>query len=203
MKALYDFIISPKNKNRYNNVKKVGDKDLIVNTEIFNHQHVNREAIVKAIPLAYNTPIEVGDTVLVHHNIFRRWHDMKGRERNSKGYYKENMYFADVSQIYLYKKHNEEVYTKKWQCIKGYCFVQPLMNEDQFSVEKEVPLQGVVKYTDGTVKIDEVIGFLPGHEFEFVVDGQRLYRIKSNRITIKYGHKGNQEEYNPSWAQSS
>ena len=182
MKALYDFIISPKNKNRYNNVKKVGDKDLIVNTEIFNHQHVNREAIVKAIPLAYNTPIEVGDTVLVHHNIFRRWHDMKGRERNSKGYYKENMYFADVSQIYLYKKHNEEVYTKKWQCRKGYCFVQPLMNEDQFSVEKEVPLQGVVKYTDGTVKIDEVIGFLPGHEFEFVVDGQRLYRIKSNRI---------------------
>ena len=71
MKALYDFVISPKNNNRYNNVKKVGDKELVVNTEIFNHQHVNREAIVKAVPLAYNTPIEVGDTILVHHNIFR------------------------------------------------------------------------------------------------------------------------------------
>ena len=185
MKSLYDFIISPKNNNRYNNVKKIGDKELIVNTEIFNHEHVNREAIVKSIPLAYNTPIEVGDTILVHHNIFRRWHDMKGRERNSKGYYKEGMYFADVSQVYLYKKH-QEYYTKLWQCLKGYCFVQPIMGKDKFSIEK--------------VALDEVVGFLPGHEFEFVVDGQRLYRIKSNRITIKYGYKGNEKEYNPSWA---
>jgi hypothetical protein len=123
---------------------------------------------------------------------------MKGRERNSKGYYKEDMYFADISQIYLYKKPNEN-----WRCIDGYCFVQPLVNKDSFSTEKEVPLQGVVKYTDGFVDVNEIIGFLPGHEFEFVVDGQRLYRIKSNRITIKYGHKENQKEYNPSWAESS
>ena len=199
MKSLYDFVISPKNNDRYNNVKKIGDKELVLNSEIFNHQYVNREAIVKAVPLAYNTPIEVGDTILVHHNIFRRWHDMKGREKNSKGYYKEGMYFADVSQVYLYKKH-QEYYTKLWQCLKGYCFVQPIMSKDKFSIEKEVPLRGVVKYTDGSIALDEVVGFLPGHEFEFVVDGKRLYRIKSNRITIKYGYKGNEKEYNPSWA---
>jgi hypothetical protein len=27
--------------------------------------------------------------------------------------------------------------------------------------------------------------------------------MKSNDIVIKYGHKGNETEYNPSWAQSS
>ena len=45
MKAPFDFVIEPKG-NRYNNIKKVGDKDLIINTEIFNHQFINREAVV-------------------------------------------------------------------------------------------------------------------------------------------------------------
>jgi hypothetical protein len=34
MKAPFDFVIEPKG-NRYNNTKKVGDKDLILNTEIY------------------------------------------------------------------------------------------------------------------------------------------------------------------------
>ena len=49
MKSIYDFIISPK-KSRYNNSKKVGDKTLILNTEIYNHQYVSRKAIVKSTP---------------------------------------------------------------------------------------------------------------------------------------------------------
>ena len=49
MKAPFDFIIEPKGE-RYNNTTKVGEKNLILNTEIYNHQYVNREAIVKSIP---------------------------------------------------------------------------------------------------------------------------------------------------------
>jgi hypothetical protein len=45
MKSVYNFVVAPKG-NRYNNTKKIGDKDFILNTEIFNHQYVNREAIV-------------------------------------------------------------------------------------------------------------------------------------------------------------
>jgi len=48
MKAPFDFIIEPKG-NRYNNTKKVGDKNLVLNTEIFNHQFVNREVILMKI----------------------------------------------------------------------------------------------------------------------------------------------------------
>ena len=81
MKAPFDFVIEPKG-NRYNNTKKVGDKDLILNTEVFNHQFVNREAIVKSVPTAYKTKIKPGDTVIVHHNVFRRWLDVKGKEKN-------------------------------------------------------------------------------------------------------------------------
>ena len=50
MRSVYDFIISPK-ESRYNNIKKVGDKDLIINTEIYNHKYVSRNAIVKSIPI--------------------------------------------------------------------------------------------------------------------------------------------------------
>jgi ASC-1-like (ASCH) protein len=56
MKAPFDFVIEPKG-NRYNNTTKVGDKDLILNTEVYNHQFVNREAIVKSVPTAFKTDI--------------------------------------------------------------------------------------------------------------------------------------------------
>ena len=70
MKAVHDFIISPANK-RYNNTKKVGDKNLIINTEIYSHKHVSRNGIVNKLPRINNTNIEVGDEVVVHHNVFR------------------------------------------------------------------------------------------------------------------------------------
>ena len=36
MKSIYGFLIKPIGQ-RYNNIKKVGDKELILNTEMFNH----------------------------------------------------------------------------------------------------------------------------------------------------------------------
>jgi hypothetical protein len=50
MKSVYDFVVTPKGE-RYNNIKKIGDKELILNTEIYNHQYINREAVVKSTPL--------------------------------------------------------------------------------------------------------------------------------------------------------
>ena len=40
-------------------------------------------------------------------------------------------------------------------------------------------------------------------EYEFNIEGERLYRVPTNKITIKYEYQGNEEEYNPSWSQSS
>ena len=80
MKSLHNFIIKP-NGERYNNIKKIGDKELILNTEIFHHQYVNREAIVLEVPVVNNTPIKKGDIIIVHHNVFRRWHNMHGVEK--------------------------------------------------------------------------------------------------------------------------
>ena len=192
MKSVYNFVVTPV-KSRYNNTKDIGGKELIVNTEIFNHQYVSREAIVKAIPTVGNTDIKVGDKVIVHHNVFRRWHNQHGIEKNSRSYIDEETYLVQPDQIFLYKD-------TEWQAQKGYCFVAPVKSTNKLSVDKEKPLVGIVKHTDGTVNKGDLIGFRPSSEYEFIIDGQKLYRLLSNFITIKYEYQGDEEEYNPSWA---
>jgi hypothetical protein len=196
MKSVYNFVVKPKGE-RYNNTKKVGDSELILNTDIYRHEFVNRIAIVKSIPIVGDTDIQVGDELIVHHNVFRRWNNVKGIERNSRSYFNESTYFINHDQIFLYKRDEE------WIVPKGYCFVKPLKAIDQFNIESEKPLQGIVKYSDGTVNVNDLVGFRPNSEYEFIVDNERLYRVLSNFITIKYEYQGNEEEYNPSWAQGS
>ena len=195
MKSVYNFVVKPKGE-RYNNTKKVGDSELILNTEIFNHQYINREAIVISTPIIGNTNIKTGDTIIIHHNVFRRWHNVKGIEKNSKSYFKENTYIISEDQIFLHNSNNN------WQPLPGYCFVKPLKAIDKFNTEQEKPLQGVVQYSDGSVNVGDLVGFTPNSEYEFVIDGQKLYRVLSKFITIKYEYQGNEETYNPSWAQS-
>jgi hypothetical protein len=200
MKSVYDFVVSPI-KSRYNNTKKIGDKELVVNTEIFNHQFVSREAVVKSIPLVGETNIKVGDKVILHHNVFRRWHNIRGEEKNSRSFFDEETYFISEEQIFLYKSEDTD-----WRASKGYCFVKPIVSKNNLDTNIEEPLIGVLKYLDEGLETtglqkDDLVGFSPDDEYEFVIDGQRLYRVMTQFITIKYEYQGNEEEYNPSWAQ--
>ena len=195
MKSVYNFVVTPIGE-RYNNTKKIGDSELILNTEIFNHQYVNRLAKVISTPIIGDTDIKPGDEVITHFNVFRRWNDVKGVERNSRSYFDESTYFITQDQIFLYKRNDE------WKVPKGYCFVKPLKKKDKFNVDEERPLIGVVKHSDGTVKKGDLIGYKPKTECEFIIDGERMYRVLSNFITIKYEYQGDEEEYNPSWAKS-
>jgi len=195
MKSLYNFIIKP-NGERYNNKKKIGDKELILNAEIFTHQNVNREAIILEVPVINNTPLQKGDTVIVHHNVFRRWHNQHGIEKNSKSWLKKGTYTIYEDQIFAYKRND------KWNALKGYCFVKPIHTKNKFSNEKEQPLVGIMKYTDKNlpnIKSGDLVGFTPYSEYEFIINGERLYRVLTNQISIKYEYQGDEKEYNPSW----
>ena len=195
MKSIYNYVVKPKG-NRYNNSKKIGDKDLILNTEIFNHQYINREAEVISTPLISYSNIKPGDTIIVHHNVFRRWHNVKGIEKNSRSYFNENTYIISQDQIFAR-------YDKQWKPMPSYCFVKPIKNFDKFNINQEQPLVGVIEYADKGFNKGDLVGFTPNSEYEFVIDGQKLYRVLSKFITIKYEYQGNEETYNPSWAQSS
>ena len=201
MKSIYKFLIKPK-KERYNNTIELNGEELIVNTRIETFESVSKNAIVEIVPQAFKTKIKPGDEVLVHHNVFRRFYDIKGIEKNSASFFKDDVFFCDIEQIYLYKNDDQ------WVTNLNYCFVKPLKNNDKMSLEKEKPLEGIIRYNNDKlssngIKTGDLITFTPNSEFEFIIDGERLYCMKSNDIAIRHERKGNEEEYNPSWAHCS
>ena len=200
MQGLYSFVVEPKN-GRYANEIEVGDKKLIVNTTMDDHKFVNRIGIVKSIPKIGKTNIKVGDEVIVHHNVFRRFYDMRGEEKNSGAYFKEDLYFCYDDQIFLYKRNNE------WQSPMNYCFVKPIIEKKRSVLreEKEQNHIGILKYDNSSLNDlgiykGNLVGFSPSSEYEFIIDESRMYRMRTNDITIKYEYKGDEVEYNPSWA---
>ena len=74
-----------------------------------------------------------------------------------------------------------------------------------FSINVEKEGIGILRFKDPALDFlntDDLVGFRPGAEYEFVINGKKMYRVPTNQITIKYEYKGNEEEYNPGWAQS-
>ena len=200
MQSLFSFIVEPKN-GRYDNEVDIDGKKLIINTTMDDHKYVNRVGIVKSIPKIGKTNIKIGDEVIVHHNVFRRFYDVRGVEKNSSSYFKEDLYFCFYDQIFLYKQDNE------WKAPFDFCFVKPIVeNKKQLvTVQKERSRVGILKYGNSSLnafKVNEgsLVGFSPSSEYEFVIDNDRLYRMRTNDITIKYEYKGDEVEYNPSWA---
>jgi len=201
MKSVFSFIVKPVGE-RYENKINIGDKELVLNTRIESFKSVNNLAEVIEVPLAYSTDIKIGDLVIIHHNVFRRFYDIRGNQKNSRAYFMDNMYFCDIDQIYLYKSNGD------WKSFGNRCFIKPIKDTNHLTNDKERELIGILKYGNSvleSLKINEgdLVGYTPGGEFEFIVEGQRLYCMKSNDIVIKYGYKGDEAEYNPSWAQSS
>ena len=190
MRSLYNYIIST--NSRYDNKVSVGSKELILNTEITERDYlfVNRIGTVINAPINIKTPIESGNEVIVHHNVFRRWYDVRGNERNSGNYIKEDTYTVSEEQIFAYKQNG------KWHCPIQYCFVEPLENKDVWSTDSEQKLIGKLTYTNDYLSslglsCGDVVGFTPNSEYEFNIEDKKLYRILSKDITINYGHKEN------------
>ena len=76
-------------------------------------------------PIAIETELQIGDEVIVHHNVFRRWHNIRGEEKNSRSYIDDNNYCVNESQVFSYKRDNED-----WKTLSGYCFVKPIKSND-------------------------------------------------------------------------
>jgi len=201
MKSLYDFIVEPLG-DKYSNTVDIGGKSLVLNTKIESFKFVNRLAKVIKTPLAFNLDIKAGDIVVIHQNVFRTFYDMKGKKKKSRSFFKDNLYFCALDQIYLYKNSNG------WNSFGDRCFIKPIKSKNDLTLDKEASLIGILKYGNSSLnklKINpgDLVGYTPNGEWEFLIEKERLYCMKSNDIVIKYEHQGNEEEYNPSWAHSS
>ncbi len=172
MEALYNYIITT--GNRYNNTVDVDGSELIVNTEITERDayFVNRIGTVTALPRAYESPVDIGDEVIVHHNVFRRWFDMHGKERNSANYIDEDKYSLYQDQVFAYRKPEGE-----WKAFPGYTFVAPIRERrDEWDTSKELKHVGTIVYGPEELK-GLTVGFMPDSEYEFQIGDQLLYRI--------------------------
>ena len=199
MNSLYDFIVKPVG-DKYSNTIKVEGKDLVVNTKIENWKFVNRLAEVVQLPLAFKSSINVGDKVIIHQNVFRTFYDMKGRKKKSRSFLNDDLHLCSIEQIYLYKND------KGWNTVGDRCFITPIKSNDHITLDKERSLVCILKYGNKSLEAlgispGDLVGYTPNGEWEFLVEDKRLYCMKSNDIVIKYEYQGNEEEYNPSWAQ--
>ena len=198
MKHTHAYIVEPID-GRYSNKKDVEGQELILNTSIEDHKFVNRSGIIIETPIIKDEyDLQIGDEVIIHHNVFRRYYDMRGNEKNSRNYFEEDKYFCFSDQIFLYKRSG------KWYTPPGFCFVKPIKSTNNLTEDKEEPLTGVLKHLGSDLKSfglqdNDLIGFTPNSEYEFVIDNEKLYRVPLNSISIKYERKGTEVEYNTSW----
>ena len=191
MQSLFEYIIST--ENRYNNTVDVEGKELVVNTEVTERDYmfVNRIGKIIKLPLYNNSELQENDEVIVHHNVFRRWIDVEGIQKNSSSFLNENEYLVSDDQIFAYRRNN------KWKSLPNFCFVKPLYKKNKWALKTDENLLGILTYSNSKldklgVSIGDVVGFTPDSEYEFNIEGEKLYRIFSHHITIKYGTKERQ-----------
>ena len=175
------FIVRPKDGKRYANVKD----GLIVSSSQEDHRFSQRIAEVVELPIKYDGPIKVGDLLLVHHNVFKFYYDMKGRQKSGRSFFKDDLFFVDHMQFFMY--HNGD----RWHAHDKYCFIKPSEKKDSiiFKNTSEEPLVGTIRYINEQLeelglKEGDEISYKPNSDYEFTVDGEKLYRMFTDNITL-------------------
>lgn len=171
MKSPYCFIAEPLGGVRYDTVRKSG---LVISASQEDHRVTNRQAVVISTPMNYDGPIEPGDILLVHHNTFRKYYDMKGKERSGPSHFRDSLFFIFPDQYFMYKKPGSD-----WMAPEPYCFIKPT-DED---------LIGEVVYGNPEleamgISVGDRVSFQPDSEYEFKVDDVTLYRMFNRNICL-------------------
>jgi len=93
---------------------------------------------------------------------------MKGRRKSGKSFFRDNLFFVDYDQFFLYK-HNEE-----WKAHDKYCFVKPIKIKEKF-----LKTSGNQLINKG-LRVGDEVSFQPESEYEFYVDGEKGVEVKTN-----------------------
>ena len=186
MKSPFNFIVQPHNGRRYDNIKKISGIDFITSSSQEDHTKSNRFAKVISTPLGYEGDVSEGDIIIVHHNVFKYYYDMKGRQQSGRSFFKDDLFLVDDTQFYLYGNEN------KWKSNNDFCFIKPAERQEYyiFAPGKEQPLVGYIVYGNKElesfgVKEGDLVSYRPDSEYPFVIDNNKLYRMKTRDIVIK------------------
>lgn len=185
MRSLHHFVCEPKDGKRYDNTKELSGKQFITSSTEEDHSVTNRIAVVKSVPLKYDGPIKPGDELIVHHNIFRIYHDMKGREKSSYAHLFGNTFLIDPFDIYAYRRNDGQ-----FTAITPYVFISPVDKMSESIIENNIAteeLTGVIVYSNDDSKdltVGRMIKYKPHIEYEFNIEGKRLFRLNVNNVCL-------------------
>ena len=192
MQSPFCFIVKPYNDRRYDNIKYYGDNKFFISTSEEDHTVSTRFATVVNNPINYKGNIKKGDTLVVHHNVFKYYNDIYGRQKSGRSWIIDDLFLVDDYQFYMYKQDGQ------WYSHDKYCFIKPIPIEKKYIdvAESEEPLWGIVKY--GNKQLERLnimpgdkVSFQPNSEYEFKIDEEKLYRMYTNNITLKDGYESN------------
>jgi hypothetical protein len=154
----FSYLIEPLG-SEYNNTKNIAGVDIVVNTTIENAAFVNRIGVVVGAP--NDSELKIGDTVVVHHNVFRTYLNMRGKKTKSNEYFRDDLYLVSSDRVFLYKRNDH------WKTLKEYCFVAPISYDQDRSytqVEKLQENTGTVYFgnetlTSADIPVGDKVGF--------------------------------------------
>lgn len=106
-------------------------------------------------------------------------------QRSGRSYFKDDLFFVDAEQFFMYYDG------KDWNAYNRYCFVKPIPAIESYIFKpfSEEPLIGkmfiVNDYLKSQgVKQGDLVTYLPDTEYEFNVDGEKLYRMFDHHISM-------------------
>lgn len=178
----------------YNNEVDLAGTRIVVNTSIESVANINREAEVVSAPRG--TVLQPGDRVIMHHNILRKKNDMRGNEIRSDFYVglPYDVYFVPPTEVFAYKRGDGD-----WIAVDPFVFVKPIKKTPvktksgiflDTGKTKYEPNMGHIKYINkeleswGLSPLDKII-FSDNSEYEFEIDGEVLYRMKTADVLAR------------------
>lgn len=169
-------------------LKTPSGMELYIDTRFDDVRHTIRYGTVISSP---DPRFAAGDTVYFHHNIVRRIHTVEGRTDKYHNTILENAYEIQPGQIYATKRQGQ------LRAIAPYCFIKPMPRQNTtagdlqiVSKQNEQPQWGIVKYTNEQlsaqgVENGDTIIFNLDSEYEYPVDGEKLYRMQTEWIIAR------------------
>ena len=190
MRSPFQFMVKPLGGRRYDNIRRYGEVDFIISSDQEDHTVTNRFAEVLATPLNYEGEIVEGDILVVHHNVFRKYYDMKGKERRIYSHFRDDLFLIDDQQYFLYSHKGA------WRAPSPYCFVEPIANDDyniftaHLENHREKGLVGKIRYINSELESfglieGDTVSFQPDSEYAFTIEGEKLYRMRTMNICIQ------------------
>lgn len=181
MKAPDSFIVKPKHK-RYAS-KDIGGIVLETAASIEDARDVSREGIVVSLPLVYNGDVQVGDEVIIHHNVFREYYNQKGKLTDSRGYIYDNLFKVIPEEVFLYRQGG------KWKAHEDWSYVLPI-EKGENKIFDDIPQQHTGRVLlSNTHTPGDVIFFTPHSEYEMEIDGEKCYRMRDHDICVRIGNE--------------